>query len=130
MTLNDDHQWTENEEVGVSGLLDHSDQVLMIQVLTEQSSYAWSYGGVTSSLIPITEDGSYFPAERGFRSLSRLNTQTEVTVGKPVPLLLIREKNEGPDGRTTMDVNDIAQSLEHPEQVDADRALLITVTFK
>ena len=29
-----------------------------------------------------------------------------------------------------MSINDLSQALDHPEQVDADRAVLITVTFQ
>ena len=38
---------------------------------------------------------------------------------------MILEKDGVHDGQLSMEVNDLMQSLEHPERVDADRALLI-----
>ncbi|MFQ8581563.1 MAG: hypothetical protein ACLSA6_03000 [Holdemania massiliensis] len=54
----------------------------------------------------------------------------EVALNQPIPLLLILEKDAGAEGSTSMSINDLALVLDHPEQVDADRAVLITVTFK
>ena len=64
------------------------------------------------------------------RGQDRLEEKIEVALNQPIPLLLILEKDAGAEGSTSMSINDLALALDHPEQVDADRAVLITVTFK
>ena len=129
-TLNADHQWQQEAGGGTSGMLEHDDKILMIQVLADQSRFAWSCGGVSSPGVPIGEDGAYFTSDWGARGTDRLDETIDVPLNQPVPLLLILEKDGGSDGQLSMEVNDLMQSLEHPEQVDADRALLITVKFR
>ena len=76
------------------------------------------------------EDGAYFTSDWGARGTDRLDKTVDVQLNQPVPLLLILEKDGGHDGQLSMEVNDLMQSLEHPELVDADRALLITVKLR
>lgn len=129
-TLTADHQWQEEAGGGTSGMLEHDDKILMIQVLTDQSRFAWSCDGVSSPNVPIGEDGTYFTSDWGARGTDRLDKTVDVQLNQPVPLLLILEKDGVHDGQLSMEVNDLMQSLEHPERVDADRALLITVKLR
>ena len=71
-----------------------------------------------------------YNSDWGARGTDRLDKTVDVQLNQPVPLLLILEKDGVHDGQLSMEVNDLMQSLEHPERVDADRALLITVKLR
>lgn len=130
--LDENHQWQEKDGNGMNGILDHTDKLLMIQVLPDQSSFSWSCDGVssTTAIGNDSQEDAYFKSEWGMRGQDRLEEKIEVALNQPIPLLLILEKDAGAEGSTSMSINDLALVLDHPEQVDADRAVLITVTFK
>lgn len=130
--LDENHQWQEKDGNGMNGILDHTDKLLMIQVLPDQSSFSWSCDSVssTTAIGNDSQEDAYFKSEWGMRGQDRLEEKIEVALNQPIPLLLILEKDAGAEGSTSMSINDLALVLDHPEQVDADRAVLITVTFK
>ncbi len=76
--LTADHPWQEEAGGGISGMLEHDDKILMIQVLTDQSRFAWACDGVSSPGVPIDEDGAYFFLDWDARGTDRLDKTVDV----------------------------------------------------